>query len=84
MNDKIEWLNGRVDYALTADGFDDAIIGVGERCGQPPLVCYDSRKCIEILMERDGMEYEEAVEFFQFNTLGSWVGESTPMFIDLY
>jgi hypothetical protein len=40
------------DYpeALTADGFDDAIIGVVERCGQPTLVCYDYDRCVEILM----------------------------------
>jgi hypothetical protein len=29
----------------------------------------------------DGASYEEAYEFFEFNQLGSWVGESTPCFI---
>jgi len=67
--------------ALFADGFEDAIIGVAERCGQPTLVVYDCNKCIEILMKRDGMEYEEAMEFFTFNTTGAWVGEMTPLFM---
>jgi len=67
--------------ALFADGFEDAIIGVAERCGQPTLVVYDCDKCIRVLMERDGMEWDEAEEFFQFNTLGAWVGENTPLFM---
>jgi hypothetical protein len=35
-------------------------------------------------MERDGMTYEGAAEFFQFNTLGAWVGEHTPLFLWRY
>jgi hypothetical protein len=67
--------------ALMADGFEEAIIGVGERCSQMGLVVYDAEKCLEILQERDGMDYEEAYEYFSFNTLGSWVGDNTPLFV---
>jgi len=67
--------------ALLADGYEDAFIGMAERCGQPSLAVYDVDKCIEILMQRDGMAYEEAVEFFDFNTLGAWAGEATPLFL---
>jgi hypothetical protein len=76
-----KWISGFNPEALTADGFDEAIIGVAQRCSKPPLVVYDAQKCIEILMKRDGMTYEEADEFFEFNTLGSWVGEHTPLFL---
>jgi hypothetical protein len=69
---------------VTADGFDDAIIGLAERFGQLTVVAYDKRKCIQILMERDGMDYEEAEEFFSFNVIGAWVGDSTPIFVTLY
>jgi len=65
---------------LTADGFDDALIGVGERCGCPDLAVYDANKCLEILVE-SGMDSEEALEYFEFNTLGAWVGDSTPIFV---
>ena len=34
---------------LKADGFDEAIIGVGRRCGQPTIVVYNAEKCREIL-----------------------------------
>ncbi len=66
---------------LCADGFDDAILGVCERAGSLDVVAYDANKCIEILMERDGMGFEEAVEYFGFNVLGGYVGDRTPVFI---
>lgn len=66
--------------ALLADGFEDALVGISNRFGQPPLALYDYDRCIEILMARDKMSYEDAVEFFEFNVAGSWVGENTPAF----
>jgi len=69
------------DGLLFADGFDDAIIGVGNRCGQPAVVAYDVSKVIDILMTRDGMSHEEATEFFDFNIGGAWMGELTPVWI---
>lgn len=74
----IEELNPK---ALKADGFDDAIIGVGAVCSNPEILVYDANKCIKILMERDGMDYEEASEFFDFNVRGAYMGEGTPMFV---
>lgn len=67
--------------ALFADGFDDAIVGVARRCGQPTLVVYDYAKGIDVLMKRDGMEYEEATEWMEFNVVGVWVGEHTPIWL---
>ena len=66
---------------LIADGFDDAIIGVSERFGRSPIVAYDKDKCIQVLMDRDGMDYEDAIEFFNLNVIGAWVGKGTPEFI---
>jgi uncharacterized beta-barrel protein YwiB (DUF1934 family) len=43
---------------------------------------YDRTACINILVNQ-GMEPEEAEEYFQFNVEGSWVGESTPVFLTL-
>jgi hypothetical protein len=63
--------------ALTFDGFDEALIGVVNRFGQPPLALYSFEKIIEILL-RDGGTYEEAVEYYEFNMIGAWVGEGTP------
>jgi hypothetical protein len=65
---------------LKADGFDEAIIGVVQRIGVQ-AICYDEDKVLEILMERDGMTLIEAMEYFDFNIAGAWVGESTPFFL---
>jgi len=69
-----------VSDTLVADGFDEAIIGIGRQFNKN-LVIYDEDKCIEILMERDGMTDEEAIEFFEFNVVGAYVGEYTPIFV---
>ena len=79
-----EWLSGWNEEALLADGFEDAIVGICERFGAVPVVAYDRDKCIEILMDRDGMEDEEAVEYFEFNVAGSYVGDGTPVFLTLF
>ena len=64
---------------LKADGFDAAVIGVGYRCGQPPLIIYDAEKCVNILMTEQGMSFDEAQEYFSFNVEGGWHGEHTPI-----
>lgn len=61
---------------LVADGFDDAVIGIDEK--QMRLI-YSVTRCLEILMTRDGMSLEEAIEYFEFNVSGSYVGEKTPI-----
>lgn len=70
--------------ALICDGFDDAIIGLAERINLGPVVAYSVEKMLEILQNRDGMTYEEAVEYFDYNIMGSWVGENTPIYITNY
>ena len=66
---------------LLADGLEDAFIGFFQRINEPRIVVYDYEKCIKILMDRDGMEEDEADEYLQFNTVGAWVGKGTPAFM---
>jgi hypothetical protein len=61
---------------------DQAIVGVATRAGGMEVLAYDSDKTIEAIMRAYKMEYEEALEWFDFNTAGAWVGEGTPVFID--
>ncbi len=67
---------------LKADGFDAAIVGIGRRCGQPDVIVYDVEKCIEILMQRDKMTREEAEEYLEYNSIGAWVGDETPVWLE--
>ena len=63
---------------LLADGFENALIGIGRQFNTP-FAIYDREKCIDILME--DMSNEEAEEYFEYNVQGSYVGESTPSFM---
>jgi hypothetical protein len=65
---------------MLADGFEDAIVGLGQQFTNE-FVVYDRSKCIEILMYRDGMTEEEAEEYFEVNVVGAWVGKGTPVFV---
>ena len=66
---------------LLMDGYDDCICGICMRFGQPPIIAYDQDKVIEKLV-KEGMTHEEAVEYFEFNQIGAWMGELTPCFIE--
>lgn len=73
------------DYpeALKADGFDEALIGVAHRAGSSSVLAYSIPKCLEILEKRDGMTPEGAQEFFDFNVVDAFMGEHTPVFLDV-
>jgi len=66
---------------ILADGFEDALVGVAERCASEPVAVYDLAKMIDVLVKRDGMTHEEADEYISFNVLGAYIGEQTPWII---
>lgn len=63
---------------LTADGFDDAILGVDHISHR---VVYSYNTMVEILMEDDNMSQEDAIEFLEYNVVNAYVGEKTPIFV---
>ena len=67
---------------LTADGFDEAIIGSIISFGRKEIVLYSTQKILDIMVERDDMTQEEALEFFDFNIIGSYNGEGMPAFLN--
>lgn len=68
------------DILLMTD-LDEAIIGVSQRLNEPVLAVYDWEKIIHILMQRDDMDLDEAVEYTEFNIIGAWIGENTPIVV---
>ena len=68
------------EECLLADGFEEALIGV--TCGIEPRAVYDINKMIHVL-QRDDMDYNDAVEYLEYNVIGAYVGEKTPVYIDL-
>jgi hypothetical protein len=77
----MEFLDEAYEGCLTADGFEGALIGVVAGACRETVACYDYGKCVGILMERDGMDEEDAEEWMEFNVVGAYVGETTPLFL---
>jgi hypothetical protein len=82
------WADTAEVELLFADGFDDALIGIGQRFERQRegativyFLVYDAGKVLETLRTRDGMSDEEAVEFYEFNITGAFVGDATPCFV---
>jgi hypothetical protein len=65
---------------LKADGLDSAVIGV--QVSDPMRLIYSVTKIIEHLVTEDDMSVEDAMEHFEFNIRGSYVGEQTPIWCD--
>ena len=82
-----DWIAEYNPDALLADGFEDAIIGIGGQHGSNTVVIYDREKCIEILAKEFSEDtncedpYLEAVDYFGYNTECAYVGKNTPIFM---
>jgi hypothetical protein len=62
-----------------ADGFDEAVVGIDTENGR---LVYSVPTCVDILMNKHGMDYEEAIEFFHYNVADAFVGYQTPIWIN--
>jgi hypothetical protein len=80
MSNLQQWLeeNFEGEELLTADGFDEAFMGVITIANRP-IALYDREKCIDLLMHQ-GMDSDEAAEYYEFNIACAYVGENTPAF----
>tara|TARA_Y100001937_G_C7133368_1_gene338710 strand:- start:3792 stop:4088 length:297 start_codon:yes stop_codon:yes gene_type:complete len=69
---------------ILIDGYDKAILGLTIRKPNITNIIYSMHKIITILMQRDCMEYDEAIEFFNYNIKPlENVGDTTsPIFFD--
>jgi len=69
------------DKPLLADGFDSAVLGLSRGTLGADVAVYSIDRCIDILVKRDGMSEDEAIEFMNFNVLDAYMGPMTPMFV---
>jgi len=67
---------GSIPLAL---GLEEAFIGV---ITTEMIAVYDYEKCILALMGQ-GMEHDEAVDWFHINTLGSSIDPQSPFYVDV-
>jgi hypothetical protein len=77
----VEWYPD--EELLSADGFEECVIGVAyEKTTGVHRLVYSRAKCIAVLVARDGMSFEEASEYFDYNVEGAYMGEKTPIWVD--
>lgn len=61
-------------------GYEDALVGITHMInGGPTVAIYSAMKIVEILVGRDGMTPEEAVEYLEYNIIGMYLGAGTPI-----
>ena len=72
------------EEALLADCLESALIGVGYN-GQNHIAVYDEALAIKAFM-RQGMSSEEAMEWYEYNTLRSlpYYAPHAPIFVTMY
>ena len=70
---------------IKIDGYDDAIIGPAmvwtEDGNLRDVLVYDGEGIRQILMKRDGMSFEDAREFIEFNIEGAYMGPHTAIVV---
>jgi hypothetical protein len=62
---------------LIADGYDDCVIGYDYNGGTIRLI-YSVKKILDQMVE-EGINEMDAIEHFEFNMRGGYVGEQTPI-----
>lgn len=78
---KLDDITEFIEGAVLLDGFEEAIIGVVESFGSGPKVLYDRQKIINILIKDSQMDELDALEYYEYNILGLFAGEQTPIFL---
>ena len=74
--------------AICYDGMDEALIGIyrgdlaRQNMQERSIAVYSYVKFIEVYIKRDGMSEEEAIEFFDYNVAGGYIGKYQPLIID--
>lgn len=81
MNDARRLLASQNEKALIIDDHDNAIVGVGLRCGKPALAVYDN-EIIRTNLMAGGCDETDAIAYFEHNILYAWHGENSPILME--
>lgn len=60
--------------------YDQALIRFDSRPDGTVLAVYSADRCVEALMQAEGWDREEALDWFHYNTGGCEAGELGPVF----
>jgi hypothetical protein len=73
-------LKEREESVMFADGLEEAFIGIGYQFNDP-IAIYSKSKAIQCFIG-EGMDEEQAYEYFNYNVAGANVGGATPIFLE--
>ena len=83
-DDVEEALQGsEAQYLEPRELYDPCVFGLGYRFHDGPLLVYSLPEVIALHKGAE-MSDEEAEEYFNFKTLGAWMGSGTPLFVHLF
>ncbi len=78
--DTANWiLDHEYEEVVVIDGFDDAFVG----CTTDGVAVYNVDRCIEIIAEDFNISTEDAIDHFEYNVIGAYLGPKTPIFLDV-
>lgn len=69
--------------AMIAEGLEEAYIGYTLNHHANHVAVYDVAVCVEIIRSRDNIGREEARNFLHANTFSAYIGENTPIFVEM-
>jgi len=67
---------------LLPENYDNALMGYINQWNAPTVAAYSSEKIVRVL-QQDGLSYEDAYEYYEFNIAGAYLGENTPLFLHM-
>jgi len=68
------------EQAIQLDGCDSAVLGITDQ----GFLCYSYELLIDVFVTRDGMQYDEAVEWIEYNIVPLHMhGDFTMVYTDL-
>jgi hypothetical protein len=75
-----DFINEYADGAVLFDACDSALIGYGSRVDMEPVAIYSYRLLVQSFIEQ-GMDEDDASEYVEYNIVGLWAGERTPIIV---
>lgn len=72
------------DDILLADGFDNCFIGIMENEKGNPVAVYDKWAMIKQLAKDFKSDDGEALEYYEYNIAGAYLGDFTPKYLDRF
>jgi len=64
---------------LKCDGYDDCILGYDYNWDGNIRLIYSVKAILDKMVKEEGLSDDDAIEHFEFNFRGAYMGENTPI-----